>query len=160
MFVLRRVINTNAGTLKTTKDFQEQVLKHIKLWPFLIKGFTAARLERIFKHIFTILIWKERHHPPTWGWFILTITQAFMNLFGETLWLYGWVFTPLRCFRSAYVSACRCHAQASPTKWSQLIALDFLPETAEPKPGVSPRWAQWVKFLCSWQRSEKMPRDI
>lgn len=38
-------------------------------------------------------------------------------------------------FRSAYISPCRCHTQAS-TKWSQLIALDFLPETEEPNLGL------------------------
>lgn len=32
---------------------------------------------------------------------------------------------------SAYVSKRRCHKHAFPSKWSQLIALDFLLETAE-----------------------------
>lgn len=106
MFVLRRVINTNVGTLKNDQGLPGRSNKAHKTLTFLIKGFTAVRLEWIFKHIFTILIWKERHHPPTRGGYSYN-HSAFMNLFGETLWLYGWVFTPLRYFTIAVLTSLR-----------------------------------------------------
>lgn len=102
MFVSRRVINTKVGTLKTTKDFQEQVIKHIKLWPFLIKGFTAVRPEWILKHIFPILTWKKRHHPSTRGGYSYNHSALWTFLWGALL-PYGW-FSTHTCTYAALTS--------------------------------------------------------
>lgn len=53
-----------------------------------------------------------------------------MNLLGKICSFMGG-FAQLKYIYSAYVSECRCHKQAFPSEWSQLIALDFLQETVE-----------------------------
>lgn len=94
---------------------------------FPIKGSTVQTLWRISKHVSTSCVGKK--YLTYSGWFFLP-SLRFYELVREksaALWV---VLTLLSHIYSAYVSSRRCHKQAPPSKWSQLIALDSLPETA------------------------------